>query len=117
MGTGCTDINQYGKGHGERDTGRYHGDSDPDGRGTNRGRVQKPGSLHPAGISAGCLDGIMEGRMNEINITVSGVNKDPDRRGLAELYMTQITEWFANPEHEQEFQDWKRQREKQRKGA
>lgn len=53
--------------------------------------------------------------MNEINITVSGVNKDPDRRGLAELYMTQITEWFANPEHEQEFQDWKRQREKLRK--
>lgn len=53
--------------------------------------------------------------MNEINITLARVNKKPDRRGLAELYMGRILEWFSDPEHEQEYQEWKKQREKLRK--
>ena len=51
------------------------------------------------------------------NVILTRVNKEPDRRGLAELYMNRILGWFSDPEHEKEYQDWKKQREKLRKGA
>lgn len=53
--------------------------------------------------------------MENIEIVEAQGTGKRDRRGLAELYMGLILDWFADPEHEQEYQDWKKQREKLRK--
>ena len=51
-----------------------------------------------------------------MNIEVVYTGEKPDYMPLARHLLERIGEWFRDPEHEEEYQRWKAEREKPAKG-
>jgi len=47
-----------------------------------------------------------------MQIEVVYTNQKPDYMPLARHLLDRIIEWYADPEHEREFQEWKKERER-----
>ena len=48
--------------------------------------------------------------MDGMRIEVAQGTTKADARPLAQYYMEMALEWFRDPEHEREYQEWKKER-------